>query len=204
MIEASVLKTLGVSTDNIDKYLPWLNMTMLKYDINTPVRQAMFLSQIAHESGNFCHVSENLNYSVNGLRSVFGKYFPNDNLAAEYARKPEKIANRVYANRMGNAEESSGDGWKYRGRGLIQLTGKNNYTTFSLSADNNALLEPELVSEPELAVQSAGWFWDTNGLNALADTGDVRVVTKRINGGYNGLTDRSAKFGKLMIILGDA
>ena len=203
MIEASVLKTLGVSTDNIDKYLPWLNMTMLKYDINTPVRQAMFLSQIAHESGNFCHVSENLNYSVNGLRSVFGKYFPNDNLAAEYARKPEKIANRVYANRMGNAEESSGDGWKYRGRGLIQLTGKNNYTAFSLAADNNALLEPELVSEPELAVQSAGWFWDTNGLNALADTGDVRVVTKRINGGYNGLTDRSAKFGKLMIILGD-
>ena len=204
MIEASVLKTLGVAPDNIDKYLPWLNMTMLKYDINTPVRQAMFLSQIAHESGNFCHVSENLNYSVNGLRSVFGKYFPNDNLAAEYARKPEKIANRVYANRMGNAEESSGDGWKYRGRGLIQLTGKNNYTAFSLAADNNALLEPELVSEPELAVQSAGWFWDTNGLNALADTGDVRVVTKRINGGYNGLTDRSAKFGKLMIILGDA
>jgi len=204
MIEASVLKTLGVSTDNIDKYLPWLNMTMLKYDINTLVRQAMFLSQIAHESGNFRHVSENLNYSVNALRSVFGKYFPNDDLAAEYARKPEKIANRVYANRMGNAEESSGDGWKYRGRGLIQLTGKNNYTTFSLSADNNALLEPELVSEPELAVQSAGWFWSTNNLNRLADTGDVRVVTKRINGGYNGLTDRSAKFGKLMIILGDA
>jgi len=177
---------------------------MLKYDINTPVRQAMFLSQIAHESGNFCHVSENLNYSVNGLRSVFGKYFPNDNLAAEYARKPEKIANRVYANRMGNAEESSGDGWKYRGRGLIQLTGKNNYTAFSLAADNNALLEPELVSEPELAVQSAGWFWDTNGLNALADTGSVKRVTRRINGGYNGLEDREAKFGKLMILLGDA
>ena len=204
MIEAYVLKTLGVAPDNIDKYLPWLNMTMLKYDINTLVRQAMFLSQIAHESGNFCHVSENLNYSVNALRSVFGKYFPNDDLAAEYARKPEKIANRVYANRMGNAEESSGDGWKYRGRGLIQLTGKNNYTTFSLSADNNALLEPELVSEPELAVQSAGWFWSTNNLNRLADTGDVRVVTKRINGGYNGLEDREAKFGKLMILLGDA
>ena len=204
MIEASVLKTLGVSPDNIDKYLPWLNMTMLKYDINTPVRQAMFLSQIAHESGNFRAVSENLNYSVNALRKVFGKYFPTDDLAALYARKPEKIANRVYANRMGNGDEESGDGWKYRGRGLIQLTGKNNYTAFSLAADNNALLEPELVSEPELAVQSAGWFWDTNGLNALADTGDVRVVTKRINGGYNGLTDRSAKFGKLMIILGDA
>jgi putative chitinase len=192
-----------VSSENADKYLPWLNMTMLKYDINTPVRQAMFLSQIAHESGNFRAVQENLNYSVNGLRSVFGKYFPDDEIAAQYARQPERIANRVYANRMGNGEESSGDGWKYRGRGLIQLTGKNNYTTFSLAADNNALLEPDLVAEPELAVQSGGWFWGTNNLNRLADTGDVRVVTRRINGGYNGLTDREAKFGKLMVILGD-
>ncbi|HMA77977.1 MAG TPA: glycoside hydrolase family 19 protein [Candidatus Paceibacterota bacterium] len=204
MIEASVLKSLGVSADNIDKYLPWLNMTMLKYDITTPVRQAMFLSQLAHESGNFRHVSENLNYSVGALRKVFGKYFPTDDLAAQYARQPEKIANRVYANRMGNGDEASGDGWKYRGRGLIQLTGKNNYTAFSLAADNNALLEPELVSEPELAVQSAGWFWDTNGLNRLADTGSVKRVTRRINGGYNGLEDREAKFGKLMILLGDA
>ena len=203
MIEASTLRSIGVSPDNIDKYLPWLNMTMLKYDINTPVRQAMFLSQIAHESGNFRAVQENLNYSVNGLRSVFGKYFPDDEIAAQYARQPERIANRVYANRMGNGEESSGDGWKYRGRGLIQLTGKNNYTSFSLAADNNALLEPDLVAEPELAVESGGWFWGTNNLNRLADTGDVRVVTRRINGGYNGLTDREAKFGKLMIILGD-
>ena len=203
MIEASTLRSIGVSSKNADKYLPWLNMTMLKYDINTPVRQAMFLSQIAHESGNFRAVQENLNYSVNGLRSVFGKYFPDDEIAAQYARQPERIANRVYANRMGNGEESSGDGWKYRGRGLIQLTGKNNYTSFSLAADNNALLEPDLVAEPELAVESGGWFWGTNNLNRLADTGDVRVVTKRINGGYNGLTDRSAKFGKLMIILGD-
>ena len=176
---------------------------MLKYDINTLVRHAMFLSHIAHESGNFCHVSENLNYSVNGLRSVFGKYFLDDEIAAQYARQPEKIANRVYANRMGNGEESSGDGWKYRGRGLIQLTGKNNYTAFSLAADNNALLEPDLVAAPELAVESGGWFWGTNNLNRLADTGDVRVVTRRINGGYNGLTDREAKFGKLMVILGD-
>ena len=203
MIEASTLRSISVSSKNADKYLPWLNMTMLKYDINTPVRQAMFLSQIAHESGNFRAVQENLNYSVNGLRSVFGKYFPDDEIAAQYARQPERIANRVYANRMGNGEESSGDGWKYRGRGLIQLTGKNNYTSFSLAADNNALLEPDLVAEPELAVESGGWFWGTNNLNRLADTGDVRVVTRRINGGYNGLTDREAKFGKLMIILGD-
>ena len=204
MIEASVLRTLGVSSDNIDKYLPWLNMTMLKYNIETPVRQAMFLSQLAHESANFKLVSENLNYSVNGLRSVFAKYFPTDDLAAEYARKPEKIANRVYANRMGNGDEASGDGWKYRGRGLIQLTGKDNYTAFSLHANNEAIIYPDLVAEPELAVESGGWFWGTNNLNKLADTGDVKVVTKRINGGYNGLADREAKFGKLMVILGDA
>jgi putative chitinase len=203
MIEASTLRSIGVSSENADKYLPWLNMTMLKYDINTPVRQAMFLSQLAHESGNFRAVQENLNYSVSGLRSVFGKYFPDDEIAAQYARQPERIANRVYANRMGNGEESSGDGWRFLGRGLLQLTGKNNYTAFSLAADNNALLEPDLVAAPELAVESGGWFWATNGLNKLADTGDVKVVTRRINGGYNGLTDREAKFGKLMIILGD-
>jgi len=203
MIEASTLRSIGVSSENADKYLPWLNMTMLKYDINTPVRQAMFLSQLAHESGNFRAVQENLNYSVSGLRSVFGKYFPDDEIAAQYARQPERIANRVYANRMGNGEESSGDGWRFLGRGLLQLTGKNNYTAFSLAADNNALLEPDLVAAPELAVESGGWFWATNGLNILADKGDVKRVTRKVNGGYNGLTDREAKFGKLMIILGD-
>lgn len=203
MIEASTLRAIGVSSKNADEYLPWLNMTMLKYDINTPVRQAMFLSQIAHESGNFCAVQENLNYSVNGLRSTFRKYFPDDEIAAQYARQPEKIANRVYANRMGNGDEASGDGWKYRGRGLIQLTGKNNYTSFSLTADNDSLINPQIVIEPEYATESAGWFWVTNNLNQLADTGDVTAVTKRINGGYNGLADREAKFGKLVIILGD-
>ena len=201
MIEASTLRALGVSAENIDKYLPWLNMTLIKYDIETPVRQAMFLSQLAHESGNFRFVKENFNYSINGLRAVFHKYFPDDNIASKYARQPEKIANRVYANRMGNGDEASGDGWKYRGRGLIQLTGKTNYAVFSLNADNNALLEPDLVSEPELAVTSAGWFWDTNGLNKLSDTGDVRAVTQRINGGFNGLVDREAKYNKLITIL---
>ena len=203
MIEASTLRTLGVAAENIDKYLPWLNMTMVRNDINTPVRQAMFLSQVAHESGNMRTVVENLNYSVQGLRSVFSKYFPNDEIAAQYARQPEKIANRVYANRMGNGDEASGDGWKYRGRGLIQLTGKNNYVSFSMQADNNALLEPQLVAEPELAADSAGWFWSTNQLNQLADTGDVRAVTRRINGGFNGLADREAKYNKLIIVLGE-
>ncbi len=203
MIEASTLRALGVSTENVDKYLPWVNMTMVRNDINTPVRQAMFLSQLAHESGSFRAVEENLNYSVEALRRVFRKYFPDDEIAAQYARQPEKIANRVYANRMGNGEESSGDGWKYRGRGLIQLTGKDNYTAFSLQANNEAIIKPELVAQPELAAESAGWFWLINGLNKLADTGDVKAVTRRINGGFNGLADREAKYNKLMILLGD-
>ena len=201
MIEASTLRALGASAENVDKYLPWVNMTMIRNDIDSPVRQAMFLSQVAHESGSFRAVVENLNYSVNGLRSVFGKYFPDDEIAAQYARQPEKIANRVYANRMGNGEESSGDGWKYRGRGLIQLTGKDNYAAFSLKANNNALLEPDLVAEPELAALSAGWFWDTNDLNKWSDTGDVRAATRKINGGFNGLADREAKYNKLIILL---
>ena len=177
-------------------------MTMLKRDITTPLRQAMFLSQLAHESGNFQFTSENLNYSADALRRVFGKYFTTDAEAQKYARKPELIANRVYANRMGNGSETSGDGWKYRGRGLIQLTGKDNYAAFSLEAKNNALQNPDLVAEAEMAVASAGWFWATNRLNQLADTGDVKAVTRRINGGFNGLADREAKYNKLMEILG--
>jgi len=203
MIEASTLRALGVSAENIDKYLPWLNMTMVRNDIESPVRQAMFLSQVAHESGSFRAVVENLNYSVNGLRSVFRKYFPDDEIAAQYARQPEKIANRVYANRMGNGDEASGDGWKYRGRGLIQLTGKDNYTAFSLQANNEAIIKPDLVAQPELAAESAGWFWVTNGLNRLADTGDVKAVTRRINGGFNGLDDRQKKYDLLMTILSE-
>ena len=201
MITRSILMSIGTPADTADKWVPWLNMTMLKYDINTLQRQAMFLAQLAHESGNFKHVSENLNYSAEALRRVFKKYFLTDELALMYARQPEKIANRVYANRMGNGDEASGDGWKYRGRGLIQLTGKDNYAAFSLKANNNALLEPDSVAEPELAAMSAGWFWDTNGLNKLSDMGDVRAATRRINGGFNGLADREAKYNKLTTIL---
>ena len=193
---------LGVSPKNVDTYLPFLNMTMLKRDITTPLRQAMFLSQLAHESGNFQFTSENLNYSADALRRVFGKYFTTDAEAQKYARQPELIANRVYANRMGNGSETSGDGWKYRGRGLIQLTGKDNYTAFATQNKNNALQNPDLVAEPEMAVESAGWFWATNRLNQLADTGDVKAVTRRINGGFNGLADREAKYNKLIAILG--
>jgi len=194
-------------------------MTMLKRDITTPLRQAMFLSQLAHESGNFRFVVENLNYSAealcrtwparfakvdaNGERIVDkdGKHIPNA-LAVRIQRQPELIANRVYANRMGNGDEASGDGWKYRGRGLIQLTGKDNYTAFARDNNNNALQKPDDVAEAEMAVESAGWFWATNRLNQIADTGDVKAVTRRINGGFNGLADREAKYNKLMQILG--
>ena len=203
MIARNVLMSIGTPAERADKWVPWLNMTMLTYEITTPQRQAMFLAQLAHESGSFRFVEENLNYSVEALQRVFKKYFPTDELALMYARQPEKIANRVYANRMGNGEESSGDGWKYRGRGLIQLTGLNNYTAFSLAADNNALINPDSVAEPELAAMSAGWFWDTNGLNKLSDTGDVRAATRRINGGFNGLADREAKYNKLITILSE-
>jgi len=198
-----VLLALGVSQSDADLWLPQLNRVMQKFDINTPVRQAMFLSQLAHESGNFRFVVENLNYSADALRRVFGKYFTTDELANQYARQPERIANRVYASRMGNGDEASGDGWKYRGRGLIQLTGKDNYAAFSLHSDNNALINPDAVAEPTLAADSAAWFWVTNRLNQLSDTGDVKAVTRRINGGFNGLADREAKYNKLLVVLGE-
>ena len=203
MIGREALLALGVPQATADQWLPYLNMTMVKYDIMSPVRQAMFLSQLAHESGNFRHVVENLNYSAEALRRVFGRHFPTDKIAQEYARKPERIANRAYANRMGNGDEASGDGWKYRGRGLIQLTGKDNYTSYSNYANNGALQNPDIVATPEFAADSAGWFWATNRLNQLADTGDVRAVTRRINGGFNGLADREAKYNKLIVMLGD-
>lgn len=201
MINAGVLRTIGASQETADKWVPWLNMTMAKYDINTPRRQAMFLAQLAHESGGFRYTSENLNYSAEGLEKVFKKYFPTRELAEEYARKPEKIANRVYANRMGNGDEASGDGWRHRGRGLLQLTGLNNYASYSMQADNEALIKPDIVSAPEYAADSAGWFWMVNRLNAMADTGDVRAVTRRINGGFNGLADRQEKYNTLIVVL---
>jgi putative chitinase len=203
MIDPHVLRTLGISSVDIDKYLPFVNMAMHKYQMNTPRRQAMFLAQLAHESGNFRFVEENLNYSADALERVFRKYFPTREFAEQYARQPEKIANRVYANRMGNGDESSGDGWKYRGRGLIQLTGLNNYANYAMQADTEALTRPEILTEPEYAADSAGWFWMVNRLNAMADTGDVRAVTRRVNGGFNGLKDREDKYNTLMTLFGN-
>ncbi len=173
-----------------------------EYQINTPKRVAAFLAQCAHESGGFVFVTENLNYSASGLMRVFPKYFPTQDLAKQYERNPQKIASRVYANRMGNGDEASQEGFKFRGRGILQLTGKDNYFWFGASLD----LTPEQASEYletfEGAAQSACWFWETNKLNALADAGDIKQLTKRINGGYIGLADREHHYEMALNMFG--
>jgi len=160
--------------------------------IVTPPRVAGFISQCQHESADFTALEENLNYSAKGLMGTFKRYFPEQAIATKYQRKPEMIANRVYANRMGNGDEASGDGFKFRGRGLVQLTGRANYTQCSkdLFGDDTLAVTPELVTEPEYAVLSACWFWHKNRLNDFCDRGDVVGLTKRINGGTLGLADR--------------
>ncbi len=173
-----------------------------EYEINTPQRVAAFLAQCAHESGGFVFLKENLNYKAASLRKVFPKYFPDDATAAAYANKPERIANRVYANRMGNGPEDSGDGWRYCGRGLIQLTGKDNYTFFAASIDVPVEEASEYLQTFEGAVQSACFFWDQNNLNKWADSGDILTLTKRINGGTIGLEDRIKHYEHALHIFG--
>ena len=167
--------------------------------INTKERVCMFLAQCGHESGGFTIYNENLNYSAKGLRGVFGKYFPTDALANQYARQPEKIANKVYANRMGNGPESSGDGWKYRGLGIIQVTGKDNFSAFSKDTGIDIVTYPEKHrTDLSIIIKTAIWFWNKNNLNKYCDNNDFIGLTKRINGGLNGLEDRKDKFNKLM------
>jgi len=168
-----------------------------KFGLNSNIRLAHFLSQCAHESGNFKVFTENLNYSAKGLRSIFGKYFKDDASALAFERKPEKIANRVYSSRMGNGDEASGDGWKFRGRGYIQLTGKDNYTQFDKSVADDILANPDLVAT-KYPLMSAAFFFERNNLWKICDGGadkeDVIALTKRINGGTHGLEDRLTKF----------
>lgn len=160
-----------------------------KYKVNTPLRIAHAMAQFHHES-NLLPVSENLNYSAERLQIIFPKYFISKEDANRYERKPEKIANRVYANRMGNGNEASGEGWKYRGRGIVQLTGKSNYAALSKDTGIDYLNNPDLLLNEADALISALWFWKKNGLNEYADKDDVVAVTKRINGGINGLAHR--------------
>lgn len=174
---------------------------MEEFEINTPLRMAAFLAQIAHESGNLRFIRENLNYSAEGLLRTWPRHFPTREIANRYARNPEAIANRAYANRMGNGPESSGDGWRYRGRGLIQLTGKNNYIACGEGIDYDLVTDPSYLETPEGAARSAGWFWQTNQLNSLADIGNIRAITQRINGGFNGLDDRINKYEQSLLVL---
>jgi putative chitinase len=180
-----------------DAVIAMIPDTATKFGINTPLRLAHFLAQCGHESGGFRATQENLNYSAQGLNGIFKKYFPTAATAAAYARQPQKIASKVYANRMGNGSEASGEGYKFRGRGYIQLTGKENYTAFGKSIGEDILSNPDVVSS-KYALLSAAWFFSKNGLHKMADSGAsdavVTQITKRVNGGTLGLPDRIKHF----------
>lgn len=192
------LQALGIDA----KWLEPLNKTFEKYEINTPVRQAAFIGQCGHESNSFKVLQENLNYSAKGLVATWPSRFHDVEYAAEYERKPERIANKVYGGRadLGNTED--GDGWRFSGKGLIQLTGRNNFKTCGDALGVDLISNPELLLEPMWACLSAGWFWNKRGLNALADNEDWNTITKRINGGIHGLQDRIDQTHKAMDILG--
>lgn len=205
-ITAGIIKALFPKYKYPEDLAEALTEQFEKYEINTVNRAAGFLAQCGHESAGFSVLKENLNYSADGLNNIFAKYFKNAGRdAAPYARQPEKIANLVYANRMGNGDEKSGDGWRYRGRGPIQLTGKDNYRAFA----NDYFDDPEtLLNDPDLltdhiptSLLAAVWFWQKNKLNVQADAGDIKLMTKKINGGYIGLEDRIKHYNHALHVL---
>lgn len=195
------LERILVGNSNVDDWYRALTENIYFFEIDNEKRIAAFLAQTSHESMNYTRVIENLNYRWTSLRSVFPKYFPNDSLAKKYAHDQRAIANRVYANRMGNGPESSGDGWRYRGRGLIQLTGKYNYKKFGDSLGISLSEVPDFLETFDGAVISACWYWENKDLNYYADNDDIKSITKLINGGYIGLEDRIRKYSKILEIL---
>lgn len=203
MISIEIFKKIFPNCNNPDEIVNKMNKLFPLYNITTHERVASFVAQCGHESGGWRVFTENLNYSANALNSVFPKYFKNAGRDAnKYARKPEKIANVVYANRMGNSDEQSGDGWKYRGRGPIQLTGKNNYKKFSKFANVDFVANPDLITANiGYLLLSAIWFWNENNLNQYADKNDIKAQTKRINGGYNGLDERLHLYNEILMLL---
>ena len=204
-ITVEQFKELFPKNANAQEWTDALNDILPDFEINTPKRVAAFLAQCGHESGGFSVLKENLNYSAEGLNKIFKKYFPTLESAQPYARQPEKIANKVYANRMGNGDEASGDGWRYRGRGPIQLTGKDNYRAFA----NDYFEDPQtLLDDPDLLIDhiptsllAAVWFWQKNKLNVQADAGDIKMMTKKINGGFIGLEDRIKHYEHALHVL---
>jgi putative chitinase len=197
MLESQLL-ALGIE----GKWLEPLKETFEKYNIDTPQRQACFIGQCMHESAGFKTLEENLNYSAKALMNTWPSRFPNEEEANKYARQPEKIANKVYGGRMGNDVESSGEGWKYRGRGIKQLTGKENYERCGSGLGVDLVSDPDLLLDPKYAALSAGWFWNKHGLNDLADKGDIETMTRRINGGLIGLDARREAIRKAESVLG--
>lgn len=199
------LKKLLPKNPYIDYWHSALSQLLPEYNINTPQRIAAFVAQCAHESGGFMVLKENLNYRWQTLRKIFPKYFPTDELAQQYASRPDRqqaIANRVYASRMGNGPEETGDGYRFCGRGLIQLTGRQNYTWFAASLEISVEEASEYLETFEGAAQSACWFWETNNLNQWADKGDIVTLTRRINGGTIGLDDRIKHYEHALHVLG--
>jgi putative chitinase len=198
----NLAKLKGHVPDSVIAQIPFIQSN---YKVNTLLRLSHFLAQCGHESANFRAVKENLNYSAEGLNKTFKKYFPTLDSAKDYARQPERIASKVYANRMGNGNEASKDGFKYLGRGFIQLTGKANYLEFDKSVPEDIMANPELVAT-KYPLASAAWFWNKNGLNEIADKGAtdavVKLITKRVNGGTIGLADRIQHFNEFYSLLG--
>ena len=193
----------GVSQANADKWAAPLALAMERYAIDNPARVAMFVAQIGHESGDLTITAENMNYSAERLLEIFPRHFTAEE-AKKYARVRDAIGNRAYANRMGNGPESSGDGYRYRGRGLMQMTGRNDYRDCGLALDLDLLACPELLDEPETAALSAGWEWDRSKINPVADLGDIEKATRIINGGLNGYADRVARWNVAKAALGIA
>ena len=196
-VNAEQLGRLHIGSQWVDA----LNKPFQRFDISNPKRQAAFIGQCGHECGNFRILEENLNYRAATLMKLWPKRFPSLEIANQYAGNPKKIANMVYASRMGNRDEASGDGYRFRGRGCIQTTGHANYFHAGQALGVDFVMNPDLVSTPEYAALTAGFFWSTHGLNALADAGDHRMITKRINGGFIGLDDRIAHTTQALAVL---
>jgi putative chitinase len=197
------LKQLLPRNPYVEQWHNALTQLLPNYDINTPQRIAAFVAQCSHESAGFTALKENLNYRAESLMRTWPRHFPTIEIANQYARQPERIANRAYGNRMGNGPEESGDGWKFAGKGLIQLTGKNNYQAFADSIETPIEEIPEYLQTFEGATQSACWFWDNNNLNRFADVGDIKGLTKAINGGFIGLEDRIKHYEHALHVLVD-
>ena len=202
IITSDKLKLLIPTNKHIDEWCSSLNKILPQYEINTPKRIAMFIAQCAHESGDFTVLTEDLHYRSEALMHSWPSRFPTVMIADQYAMQPEKIANRAYADRMGNGNEASGDGWKFRGKGLIQVTGHDNTTNFAKSKNMTLEQATAYLLTYDGTVESGCWYWKVNNINPWCDVGNVEKVTQIINGGYNGLENRKSKYAQAIKVLG--